>query len=163
MPSYRDRADDLLAGLDPVTVLRASPGRLEDVRQRLGADGLARSYRAGAWTGQELLAHLADTELVLGFRLRQTLAAGGGNEVQRMDQDAWSRPYARLDPDLALGAFRALRDWNLTLLARLDLDAWLLAYRNPELGREESLDEMVRIWAAHDVNHLEQLERIQGG
>ena len=40
----------------------------------LGDAGLARSYGPGKWTGKQILAHLADAELAIGFRTRQVLA-----------------------------------------------------------------------------------------
>lgn len=160
--AYQERLRRLLGDQDPVAVLQTTPSRLEELRERLGADGLARSYRAGAWTGAQLLAHLADSELFMGFRLRQVLAHDD-HLVQAMDQDAWARPYARLDPDLALGAFRAVRAWNLSLLARLDMHDWLKTYRHPELEGTHTVDDLVRHLAAHDLNHLQQLETIASG
>lgn len=158
---YLDRLKRLLGDRDPVAVLHETPPRLEELRERLGADGLARSHRPGAWTGSELLVHLADSEMLMGVRLRQVLA-NDDHLVERMDQDAWARRYPRLDPDLALGTFRALRDWNLALLARLELHDWLKTYRHPELEGPHTVDDLVRHLAAHDLNHLEQLETIAG-
>ena len=83
----------------------------------------------------------------------------GVAEAQGFDQDAWAKPYARLDPSLALELLRAGRAWNLALLATMDLDAWLLNYHHPERG-EEGVDMLVRTLAGHDLRHLDALEQL---
>lgn len=160
--AYLDRLRRTLGDQDPIGVLQATPARLEELREHLGPGGLSASYREGGWSGAQLLAHLADVELGLGFRLRQVLAEEA-HQVQPFDQDAWARPYHRLDPDLALGAFRALRAWNLALLARLELHDWLKAYYHPELDGTYTVDDLVRHLAAHDLHHLRHLEGIAEG
>ncbi len=82
-----------------------------------------------------------------------------GIELQAFDQDVWAERYARLDPALAVEAFRGLRAWNLSLLATLSLEDWLAEGYHPERGFE-SVDLMVRFLAGHDINHLAQLESI---
>jgi hypothetical protein len=71
----------------------------------------------------------------------------------------WAQRYARLDPALAVEAFRGLRAWNLALLTTLTLEDWLAEGYHPERGFE-SVDLMVRFLAGHDINHLAQLESI---
>jgi hypothetical protein len=145
---------DRLMDLDPIDVLRSTPERLEALAERLGDDGWTLRTRVGGWTFAEVAAHLADVELAMGFRLRQALA--GVEAVQAFDQDAWAVRYPRLQPTLALEAFRALRAWNLALFATLDLDDWLRSVVHPERGAE-SVDEVVRSIAGHDLRHLDAL------
>lgn len=160
MDPYLDRILSLLGDRDPIDVLRCTPLRLDDVGRQLGRDWDV-PWRAGGWSGRQIVCHLADQELGFGFRARQAVAAANGRHVaQPYDQDAWARPYERLDPSLAIEAFRALRAWNLAWLARLTLQDWLCTYHHPERGSEESVDELVRFLAGHDLNHLGQLERL---
>src|SRR5215470_14324655 len=42
------------------------------------------------WSALEIMAHLADVELVYGFRLRQ-IYAQPGSTIAPIDQDGWSR------------------------------------------------------------------------
>lgn len=162
LQDYRERLQRLLGDRDPIGVLEATPERLRAVRTRLGAGAMARSYRPGAWTAHELFAHLADSELLMGTRMRQVLA-NDDHVVEPMDQDAWARRYAELDPDLALTTFRVLRDWNLALLGQLGPEDERRGYRHPEEPGRHLFGDMVRHVAAHDLNHLEQLERIAEG
>lgn len=145
----------LLGELDPVDVLQATPARLKDYVEGADPGELEAPYAPGKWSPAEVLAHLADVEMVMGFRLRQT-AAAPGIELQPFDQDAWARRYRWLDPSLAVEAFAALRAWNLALIAGFSLEDWLAEAYHPERGFE-SVDLMVRMMAGHDINHLTRL------
>lgn len=163
MDPYTDRILALLGDRDPTDVLRQTPLRLDEMARRLDHDWEIR-WREGGWTGRQIVCHLADMEILMGFRMRQLVAAGdAGHVVQPADQDAWARDYARLDPALAVDAFRALRAWNLAWLTRMELKDWLRSSHHPERQQEETLDELVRRIAGHDLNHLAQLEHLAGG
>jgi len=155
MANPLERYFSLLGDLDPIEVLRATPAHLSELIETTSTSDLDRPWAPGKWSGRQILAHLADIELGMGFRIRQVVSAPG-IAVQAFDQDAWARPYARLDPSLAVEAFRALRAWNLALLASLTLEDWLAEGFHPERGFE-SVDVIVRMLAGHDLNHLTQL------
>ena len=159
MDDYVTRMLDLLGDQEPILVLEATPVKLEALLLHLG-DDVDRPYAPGKWDARHILAHLADNELAAGFRLRQTVARVG--DVQPYDQDVWATRYVRTDPALALGTFQALRAWNLALYATFDLDDWLTEVYHPERG-PLSVDLMVRLLAAHDLNHLGQLEPLATG
>lgn len=147
--------EERLAGRDPIEVLQTTPALLSELFDELTEIDLETPYAPGKWNPRQLIAHLADVELATGWRLRQTVAAPGV-ELSLWDQDVWAQRYQRLDPALALEAFRAQRAWNLAFLASLELQDWLAEAYHPERGFE-SLDFMVRYLAAHDLNHLAQL------
>ncbi|MFN2322136.1 MAG: DinB family protein [Trueperaceae bacterium] len=160
MDPYQQQLADRLADADPIAVLGATPTRLLALAETLDPEAWAARPRPDAWSAGEVVAHLADVELGMGFRLRQ--AVGGVPEAQGFDQDAWARRYARLDPALAVEAFRALRAWNLALFATFDLDDWLATVEHPERG-PESVDEIVRALAGHDLRHLDGLDALLTG
>ncbi len=155
MDPYLRRLADRLGDADPIEVLVATPARLLALAETLDPEAWAARARPDGWSAGEVVAHLADVELGIGFRLRQAVA--GTPQAQPFDQDAWARRYARLDPALAVEAFRALRAWNLALLATFDLDDWLATVDHPERG-PESVDEVVRALAGHDLRHLDGIE-----
>ncbi len=154
--SYLER----LGQADPITVLEATPIQLLTMADGLAPSDWARSYAPGKWDAAAILAHLADVETVMGFRLRQ--AVGGEKQVQSFDPDLWAKRYRRMDPSLALELFRAQRAWNLALFATFDLDDWLTEMLHPVRG-PESVDVVVRQLAGHDLNHLEQLKQAWEG
>lgn len=149
------RTTALLQGNDPIDVLQATPLRLAELVEEAGPAGLDAPYAPGKWRKRDVVAHLADVEIAMSWRLRQTVAVPGIEHVL-FDQDVWAEKYARLDPALALESFRAVRAWNLSWLTTLTLQDWLAEGVHPVLG-PMSVDQLVRYLAAHDLNHLAQL------
>ena len=147
-----------LGDLDPITVLETTPTVLEGYLLSFFETDFERSYAPGKWSAQEILAHLADVELGLGFRFRQVLAEDN-HKPQPFDQDLWATRYARFEPSLSVETFRALRAWNLALFASFDIADWNRAVDYPFEGID-TVDMMVRFLAGHDLNHLGQLKTI---
>lgn len=157
MSDYYGRLMALLGDQDPIEVLHATPLQLAQLAEEAAAGWFDEPCAPGKWRRRYLLAHLADVELATAWRLRQTVAVPGIVHTL-YDQDVWAERYARTDPMLALEAFRSVRAWNLAWLAGLTLQDWLAEGVHPERG-PESVDQMVRFLAGHDLNHLEQLIR----
>lgn len=143
---------------DARAVLIATPALLEGVCAALSAERIAAPVAAGKWSPREIVAHLADCELVFSFRLRQILAAPASEPafLQPFDQDAWARQYAAYELSEALELFRANRVWNLKLvgtLSQADLDR---PGHHPERG-DLTFETVIETMAGHDLNHLGQL------
>ncbi|MBV9761356.1 MAG: DinB family protein [Acidobacteriaceae bacterium] len=147
-----------LEGRDSQELVSETPGRLTDLVQRLGPDGLQRSSAPGKWTVSQILCHLADTEIAFAFRLRQALAEPR-HVIQPFDQDAWGRGYSKLNGRAALDTFVALRHWNIALLSGLAPDDFSKAVTHPERG-DMTFRTLVETMAGHDLNHLRQLETL---
>src|SRR5215469_6360744 len=64
----------------------------------------------GKWSIRQIVAHLADTELVFAHRFRQVIAEQNPTIIA-FDQDAWARnlDYTRRRPKTSLESFRRLR------------------------------------------------------
>jgi DinB family protein len=158
MSSYRERILGLLGDRPAIEVLQATPARIEAVAARLGPAGLSRAWAPGKWTARHILAHLADAEIAIGFRLRQAIAEPD-HVVQPFDQDHWAARYQTLDGQSAARAFCALRPWNLELVRTFTPADLARPVLHPERGME-SVEIMVRMLGGHDLNHLAQLEQI---
>ena len=156
--SYRERLLKLLGGQEPLASLEKTAGTVRGLAARLGPDGLARRYAPGKWSGRQILAHLADAELAVGFRIRQILSEDG-HRVQPFDQDKWAARYEDMEPELALRAFSTSREWNLALLRRLTPQDLARETVHPERGAE-TLRTVVLLLAGHDLNHIGQLESL---
>lgn len=155
---YVERIFDLLGTNDPITVLETTPEQLEHYLNLFSPHDLGLSYASGKWTVSELFCHYADVELGLGFRFRQAVATVNYTP-QSFDQDIWAARYGRLEPSLALETFRALRAWNLALFSTFDMEDWNCTVNYPFAGID-TVDDMVRFLAGHDLNHLKQLESV---
>jgi DinB family protein len=155
---YRERLLGLLGDRNPLEALDANSKRVESVARRLGEAGLSRSYGPGKWTGKQILAHLADAEIGIGFRIRQVLSEEN-HRIQPWDEGAWARRYTDVDAESALASYLASRRWNLSLLRGLSAQDLEREAFHPERGPEK-LGTVVRVLAGHDLNHLAQLERL---
>lgn len=150
----------LLANQDPVAVLRTTPSALEQFLETVPAPILAVPEAPGKWAMRDVFAHLADSELMGGVRLRMVLAHDRPPLIG-YDQDLWSDRlrYSEVDVRSALEQFSVLRRSNLRLWENLSpADLTRVGLHN-ERG-EESLGHMRDLYAGHDILHLNQLNRI---
>jgi hypothetical protein len=147
-----------LGDRDPLPVIAATPQRLAAQLDRLGPDGVERPYAPGKWNARQVLCHLADTERVFAFRLRQTLAEEH-HVVQPMDQEKWAANYDAYGARAALEVFTAVRKWNLALLAVVPPAVMSKPVTHPERG-QLTFGVLVETMAGHDLNHIKQIEGI---
>jgi DinB superfamily len=159
---YTNRILGYLAGQDPISVLKATPATLDRVLDSVPQTVLNQHPAPGKWSVGEILAHLADAELVVGFRMRFILGAPG-SPIAAFDQDQWAIAghFDRRDHRLSVATIRALREANVALLELLDPEQWKHFGIHAERG-QESIEQMVRMLAGHDLNHLRQIERMIG-
>jgi hypothetical protein len=157
---YVQRIQDKLAGQNPIKVQAATAQKLAKLMKRASPARLRKRPAPEKWSPAEIIAHLADVEIVIGWRVRSILGAPG-TPIQAFDQDAWvtTGHYAKRDTRKSLEQFRVLRDTNLALYKTLSPEQWKHHGMHSERG-EETLEKIVRMMAGHDVNHLEQIERI---
>jgi hypothetical protein len=116
----------------------------------------------GKWSVTEILAHLADTEIVASWRIRAVLGSPG-TPLQAFDQDTWATAghYDRRDARTSLELFRVLREVNLALYKTLTPEQWKHHGMHAERG-VETVEHTVRLFAGHDLNHTRQVELILG-
>jgi uncharacterized damage-inducible protein DinB len=159
---YTRRILSYAEGKDPLAVLEATAERLRQIVRNTPATVLRRQPGPGRWSPAQIIAHLADAEIVLGYRLRMILATNGV-DIQAFDQDKWSAnlAYESADPDESVDLFEATRVANLRLLRRVDPRLHENYGMHSERGRE-TVTHMIRLYAGHDLNHLGQIERIVG-
>jgi len=144
---------------DTVDVLAESAAQVEAVVRRLGTAGLRRAWGPGKWTGAQVLAHLADSEIALAFRSRQILTQSS-HTMQEYDESAWMGLYGDdIDVEAALRTFLEARRWNLQLWRRLRQEQLGRVAVHPSRG-EEALATTLRALAGHTLSHLSQLEAI---
>jgi hypothetical protein len=158
MNPYVERMLGLLGDRPMLESLGHTAKRIEAIAGTLDAGRMERTYAPGKWTARQILAHLADCELAVGFRLRQALAEEN-HAAQAFDQDRWATRYAVLDGAIALRSFVALRPWNLALIRSLSPQDLERPYVHGERG-PETVGLIVKMLAGHDLNHLAQLEKI---
>ena len=159
--AYTTAVLDLLGSADPMGVLRDTPSALTRGIDGLDGAQLSHPETADKWSIVQVLQHLADSELVWGYRLRMVLAHDRP-AITGYDQDLWAARlhYEEADPHRALQEFDMLRGTNLRLLARASAGDLARVGVHAERG-EESVAHMIRLYAGHDLLHLAQIARIR--
>jgi hypothetical protein len=147
-------------GQDAIKVQRTTAAKLKKLTQGRTSKELKWKPEPGKWSMAEIVAHLADVEIVASWRMRLILGANG-TAIQPFDQDAWASvfQYNKLDPKKSLEVFRLLRDNNLAMLKALPPESWDNYGMHAERGKE-TIAHLARMFAGHDTNHIRQIESI---
>jgi hypothetical protein len=109
------------------------------------------------WSIRQIVAHLADSEMVAGMRLRRIIAEDHPR-LEAYDQNAWASnlDYARRKTSQALETFRRTRGENYELLKDLPAAAYDREGLHSERG-PMSLKQLLQLMAEHAENHAAQL------
>jgi hypothetical protein len=112
------------------------------------------------WSIVEIIAHLAEDELVNSWRYRQMIE-NSECALSGFDQDEWARlgDYISWKPADALQLFWLLREANVRMLRRLNSEEWERLGWHAERGITTVRGLMLHM-ASHDIVHLEQIRAI---
>src|SRR5258708_16046009 len=112
----------------------------------------------GKWSIRQLIAHLADSEMVGAQRFRQVIAEDNP-ALGAFDQDAWARnlDYARKQPKQSLESFRRVRAENYELLKSLPDSAFESTGGHSERGPLTPW-QLLGIYADHAERHSRQMQ-----
>ena len=118
-------------------------------------------YAPEKWSIRQIIAHLADTELVGAHRFRQVIAEEKPTLVA-YDQNAWTRnlDYARRQPKNSLESFRRVRAENYELLKALPEAAFERKGIHSERG-PLTLRQLLDGFADHAESHARQMQTIR--
>lgn len=158
---YRARVLTYLGDRDPVRVQRATPRVLRRLVEKLPGRVLRWRRSPGEWSVLEIVGHMADAELAMGWRLRNMLAEPGVS-LTWFDQDVWARRLCYNDGSIKqyLELFEVLRRNNLKLLSHFKPRQWRSIFGVHALRGRQTVEEFVRLEAAHDISHLRQIRAI---
>jgi hypothetical protein len=152
---------ELVGAQEPIGILRGTVAAVRPAVAGLPTARLVQPELPGKWSIRHVLQHLADSELVFGWRLRMVLAHDRPR-LQGFDQDLWAERLGYDDADVlqALNEFAVFRGSNLRLLERASAADLERVGVHEERG-EESGAHLMRLYAGHDLLHLRQLARIR--
>ena len=162
-PVIPDRYREALAKDDPFLALFEAPQKLRKLLKGLTEKQLSRRPAPGKWSIKEIVAHLADGEVILGSRYR-FIAAHDKPSIAGYDQDLFVEKLGvgNTTTDELLDDFEMARMLNTDLLARLPDEAFDRVGIHSERG-EESIWTIMTLYAGHDRVHLAQVETIRTG
>ncbi len=157
--AYIDKLIRLVGERDPLDVMAATPGILARFVAENSLETLRTRPFEGKWTPNEILAHVADTEWVFGYRIR-TILCDDRPQLVGMDQELWVDRQRQNDWDPAeiVRTFGDLRRINLALWRRMSDDDLKREGMHGERG-PESIGLMRQFEAGHDLSHIDQLTR----
>ncbi len=147
-----------LADREPLSAIRDTTARIRAVAGGWRPDEFERSQAPGKWTARQILIHLAQSEIALGYRARMTLTSPG-YLAQNFDQDLWMARESATSGHDALDAFLGLAAMNVALFASLSDADRATALSHPEYG-SLTVDWIIHQMAGHQIHHLRQLETI---
>ena len=157
--TYRKEILGKLGNDDPVLVLGATLQEVTELVDGKSVEQLRRQPAPGEWSAWDVLSHVADSEAVIGVRIRMVVTQDRPPLVG-YDQDAWTARFAALDPDPheTIARWQVLRRGNLRLCQSLTADEWERVGMHSERG-PESVRLIVSLLAGHDRSHIEQIRR----
>ncbi|WNI14314.1 DinB family protein [Actinacidiphila sp. ITFR-21] len=153
---YKQALLDLIGDKDPLEAISNTAPEARRLLGELPLDVVTAAPEPGEWSAAEIIAHIFDVDIVYGFRWRLVLTEE--NPVYPgYDEKRWT-PLPRLPFPQLLTAWEGLRASNVVLISSFPRDQWHRTGVHGEQG-PETFDEMVRKVAAHDIAHLNQIER----
>ncbi|HYK22258.1 MAG TPA: DinB family protein [Pyrinomonadaceae bacterium] len=125
------------------------------------AESLGAHPITGKWSAREIVHHLGDSESTSAIRIRRLLVEDDPL-IQGYDQDQFADRLHYNERDMApsLEAFRYARETTMQLLPLLSDEDWQRAGTHSESGRY-TLEDWLRIYAAHAHNHAAQIRRLR--
>jgi hypothetical protein len=157
---YIKRILGYVEGQDAIKVQRTTAAKLKKAITGLTPTQLRWRPQPAKWSIAEIIAHLADAEIVASWRMRSVIGENGIT-IQPFDQDAWASAFKYQDRDArrSLEVFRTLRENNLIMLKEISKETWDNYGMHLERGKE-SIAHLARMFAGHDTNHVLQVEGI---
>jgi hypothetical protein len=151
---------ELLGPRDPLQVMGELLPWLTKRIAGVPEDALRQPELAGKWSVIEVVQHLADSDLVAGYRIRMVLSQDRP-ALQGYDQDRWASEFHYRDVSMgqAVDQLRGLRNANLHLWRGLSPAQLERVGLHSERG-PESAGFLLRLMGAHDLVHRRQIDRI---
>jgi uncharacterized damage-inducible protein DinB len=161
-PFTRDPDADASRHVTWIAELAALPAELRAAAAGLSDAQLDVPYRPGAWTGRQIIHHVADSHMNCYIRCKWTLTESEPL-IKAYDETSWANlPDSREGPiDAILDLLDALhRAWT-DLLRRLEPRDWERRFRHPETGDEPTLHEAMEYYVWHGRHHCGQILSIR--
>jgi len=139
--------------------IRVLPARLRERVSGLNDAQLTTHFQAGEWTVAQNVHHLADSHMNSFIRIRLILTEDHPT-LKPYDQDLWAMlaDSGTTELEESLSILDGLHRRWVRLFESLDEAAWQRAGLPPESG-EVTIEDMLRIYAAHGQGHIDQINR----
>jgi hypothetical protein len=142
--------------------IRILPERLREKVGGLTDEQLTTHFLAGEWTVAQNVHHLADSHMNSFIRMRLILTEERP-ALKPYDQDRWAElaDSGTTALEESLSILEGLHRRWVRLFESLDEADWRRSGLHPENG-EMTIDDILRVYAAHGEGHIDQIERTLG-
>ena len=152
-----------LGDKEPYFILRSTVPQIQELTANLAPEQLVANPSPGKWSIHQIVAHLADCETVFQFRGRLVMFEDTP-KLASFDQDRWLNGWMReQEPwEETLDRFRVLRNSSIRLFTNAEGHDLTRLGVHDERG-PITITDIVNTMAGHDINHLQQIERVAKG
>jgi len=149
-----------LGDRDPMSVLETTVDRIGELTAGLSTEQLNAPIAPGKWSIHETVAHLADLELVTSARCRWILFEDNPTLIG-YEQDPWVTGWRREEETFpeTFQRLRVLRNAQIRMFRKCSAADLERPATHGNLG-PINLGLLRSLVAGHDLNHLQQLEKL---
>jgi hypothetical protein len=157
---YIARISGNVADQDPRAIMESTPARLRALISKATPTQLTYTTSPTRWTITQIVAHLSDAEIAGAWRFRTVLEQNNVT-LQAYDQGVWAASfgYTERPPMESVALFEALRRSTLRTLDAVEPSRLQHVGMHTERG-PESINQLMIMYAGHDINHLKQIEAL---
>jgi len=148
------------AALDElIATVAAAPARYRALTATLSGKDLQRTYREGSWNIQQLLAHVADMQMLHFFRMKKALTEPDYSATL-VSMDGWASTADGLSSPVkdSLDMFEAITKRYVYLMQSLDEQQLDIAYYHAVRKATFNQRQAVAMSAWHVRHHLEHIK-----
>lgn len=145
---------------NPVELLNTTLEEYRDAAALLGEASWNQPWAEGKWTLREVMIHVTQWEMILGYRLACGVSTPGF-AIQAVHQDALMHRTGGIDGPTAFAAFEGARRMNIGLIQALSAHDRAAAIMHPEHGAITA-DDLIIQMVGHGIHHLKQIRAALG-
>lgn len=143
-----------------VAILETMPDSYRLLVEKLSPEELAKTYREGSWTIQQLIHHVCDIQFLHFFRMKKALTEPDYEVVTLINMDGWvETPDSKTAPiDDSLQVFASISRRYVYLLKSLTDEQLAIAYYHPvrKLWFNQAQAMAMSVW--HTQHHLAHIK-----
>jgi len=145
---------------NPVDLLNQTLEEYRDAAALLSDASWNQPWTKGKWTLREIMIHVAQWEMIFGYRLSAGVSAPPFT-IQPADQDLLMKHISGIDGPAAFAGFEGARRMNLGFVRALSPLERSTPVHHPEFGAITADDLIVQM-TGHAIHHLKQIRTALG-
>ena len=145
---------------NPVELLNSTLEEYRDAASLLSDASWNQPWTKGKWTLREVMIHVAQWEMIFGYRLQAGVSSPGFT-IQPADQDVLMKHISGIDGPAAFACFEGVRRMNLGFVRGLSTTERAAQVHHPEFGAITADDLIVQM-TGHGIHHLKQIRSAVG-